>query len=160
MRPFDPVPLTRDRSTPSSRANARTDGDACAFLKPSLSTGGAAAWPAALAGADGAAGAEGAAGAAAAAPSPPRGASSVGSGARLGAWCRGSRCPLRRRRLRVGPGIRARAVGVKRQKNAAFADLVAELDLEILDFTGRRRWHVHGRLVRFERYQRILRLDR
>src|SRR2546428_96627 len=56
MRPFDPVPLTRDRSTPSSRANARTDGDACAFLKPSLSTGGAAAWPAALPGADGAAG--------------------------------------------------------------------------------------------------------
>src|SRR3989442_12711633 len=80
MRPFDPVPLTRDRSTPSSRANARTDGDACAFLKPSLSTGGAAAWPAALPRADGAAGDEGAAGAAAAAPFPARGASSVVGG--------------------------------------------------------------------------------
>src|ERR1700750_704264 len=28
MRPFGPVPCTRDTSTPSSRANLRTDGDA------------------------------------------------------------------------------------------------------------------------------------
>src|ERR1700693_148883 len=54
MRSFGPVPLTRDRSTPSSRAKARTEGDACAFLKPSLSTGGAGAGSAALPDADGA----------------------------------------------------------------------------------------------------------
>src|SRR5438874_5741274 len=28
-----PLPFTRERSTPSSRANARTEGEACAFLK-------------------------------------------------------------------------------------------------------------------------------
>src|SRR6266446_7398348 len=39
-RSLGPLPLTRDRSTPSSRASARTDGDACAFLKLSLGTGG------------------------------------------------------------------------------------------------------------------------
>src|SRR6266403_947728 len=33
-----PLPFTRERSTPSSRANARTDGEACAFLKLALST--------------------------------------------------------------------------------------------------------------------------
>ena len=38
MRSFSPVPLMRVRSTLSCRANARTDGDACAFLNRSLST--------------------------------------------------------------------------------------------------------------------------
>ena len=33
MRPFGPVPLTCARSTPSSRAKLRTDGDACARLE-------------------------------------------------------------------------------------------------------------------------------
>ena len=33
MRPFTPVPLTRPRSTPSSRANLRTDGEAWALEK-------------------------------------------------------------------------------------------------------------------------------
>ena len=41
MRPLGPVPFTRARSTPSSRANLRTDGDACAALKASPSTGAA-----------------------------------------------------------------------------------------------------------------------
>src|SRR5215471_12615735 len=42
MRSLGPVPLTLERSTPSSRANARTEGEACAFLKLSLSMGAAA----------------------------------------------------------------------------------------------------------------------
>src|SRR4051812_50121757 len=33
MRPFSPLPLTLPRSTPSSRANLRTEGDACALPK-------------------------------------------------------------------------------------------------------------------------------
>src|ERR1700682_5814034 len=41
-RSLGPLPFTRDRSTPSSRARARTDGEAWAFLKLSLATGGAA----------------------------------------------------------------------------------------------------------------------
>src|SRR6202171_6470607 len=42
-RSLGPLPFTRDRSTPSSRASARTDGEACAFLKLSLSMRGVAA---------------------------------------------------------------------------------------------------------------------
>ena len=34
MRPFVPVPATRDRSTPSSRASWRTEGPACARENP------------------------------------------------------------------------------------------------------------------------------
>src|SRR5450631_384533 len=41
-RPFGPLAVTRDKSTPSSRASARTEGEACAFLKLSLSMRGAA----------------------------------------------------------------------------------------------------------------------
>src|ERR1700694_5141597 len=41
-RSLGPLPFTRDRSTPSSRASARTDGEAWAFLKLALATGGAA----------------------------------------------------------------------------------------------------------------------
>src|SRR5438128_12310385 len=37
MRSFGPVPFTLDRSTPSSRANARTEGEAWALLNASLS---------------------------------------------------------------------------------------------------------------------------
>ena len=42
MRPFGPVPATRARSTPSSRAKRRTDGEACAALNASPSIGAAA----------------------------------------------------------------------------------------------------------------------
>ena len=40
MRPFGPLPVTCARSTPSSRANLRTEGDACAAC-PGLSATGA-----------------------------------------------------------------------------------------------------------------------
>src|SRR5690606_41586550 len=40
MRDFGPVPLTRLRSTPSSRANLRSDGLAYARAKPASSMGG------------------------------------------------------------------------------------------------------------------------
>src|SRR5688572_16216159 len=39
MRPLGPLPLSRDRSTPSSRAHLRTEGDACAALNACGSTG-------------------------------------------------------------------------------------------------------------------------
>src|SRR5690348_10435253 len=41
MRPLNPVPVTRVRSTPSSRENLRTDGPACAREKPGSLIGGA-----------------------------------------------------------------------------------------------------------------------
>ncbi len=41
MRALGPVPVTFARSTPNSRANLRTEGDACAPLKASSSTGAA-----------------------------------------------------------------------------------------------------------------------
>src|SRR5688572_15756595 len=40
MRPFSPLPRTLPRFTPSSRANLRTDGDACAALKLASSIAG------------------------------------------------------------------------------------------------------------------------
>src|SRR5439155_15833217 len=74
MRPFGPDPETRERSTPSSRANLRTEGDACACLNASLSI---------FAGAGAAAAAGAGAGAGAAAAGAWRGgaASSAGAGA-------------------------------------------------------------------------------
>src|SRR5215468_516099 len=54
MRSFGPVPLTFERSTPSSRANARTEGDACASLNASLSMGAADGTAVAFAGGCGA----------------------------------------------------------------------------------------------------------
>ena len=40
MRPFSPLPRTLPRLTPSSRANLRTEGDACAAPKAASSIGG------------------------------------------------------------------------------------------------------------------------
>src|SRR5580658_4018683 len=40
MRPLNPLPFTRPRSTPSSRANLRTDGPACARENPGSLIGG------------------------------------------------------------------------------------------------------------------------
>src|SRR5690606_36871787 len=40
MRPLNPVPVTWVRSTPSSRANLRTEGPACAREKPGTLIGG------------------------------------------------------------------------------------------------------------------------
>src|SRR5262252_7614724 len=64
MRSLGPVPLTLERSTPSSRAKARTEGEACALLNASLSIGAVDGALGALAGAAGAAAGAGAAGAA------------------------------------------------------------------------------------------------
>src|SRR5215468_12370505 len=55
MRSFGPLPLTLERSTPSSRAKARTEGEAWARLNASLSTGAADGALVALAGAGAAA---------------------------------------------------------------------------------------------------------
>src|SRR6267143_5718986 len=93
MRPFGPDPWTRERSTPSSRANRRTEGEACACLKasPSIFSGARAGLGAAAAaggagasrggaacsagaGASAFAGGAAAGGAAADAPFPPAGA--------------------------------------------------------------------------------------
>src|SRR5258707_15591161 len=50
MRPLNPCPLTRVRSTPSSRANLRTDGPACACENPGSLIGGRLAFVATGAG--------------------------------------------------------------------------------------------------------------
>src|SRR5580704_10994015 len=50
IRPLKPLPLTRVRSTPSSRANLRTDGPACAAENPGSLMGGRLAFGAAGAG--------------------------------------------------------------------------------------------------------------
>ena len=76
MRLFGPVPVTRERSTPSSRANLRTDGDACAPLKASPSTGAVAGTGSAFGAAAGG-GAGAAAGAAAGAVGAGFGASAL-----------------------------------------------------------------------------------
>ena len=52
---------------------------------------------------------------------------------------------------------RARS-SVEQQNHAAFAHLVAELDLEFLHRPGGGRRHFHRRLVRFERNERVFRL--
>src|SRR5271156_6515479 len=51
IRPLNPLPFTRVRSTPSSRANLRTDGPACACEKPGSLIGGRLSLVAASAGA-------------------------------------------------------------------------------------------------------------
>src|SRR5438105_1320846 len=70
MRSFGPLPLILERSTPSMRAKARTDGDACAPRNASSSTGAAAG----LAG-----GADSAAAGAAGADSAAAGAAGAGA---------------------------------------------------------------------------------
>src|SRR5204863_203340 len=65
MRSFGPLPLILERSTPSMRAKARTDGDACAPRNASSSTGAAAGL---AGGADSAAAGAAGAGAAGGAP--------------------------------------------------------------------------------------------
>ena len=124
MRPFGPVPVTRARSTPSSRANLRTDGDACAALNAALSTGAAGA----AAGAAGGAGAGGGGGGVR--------CGGAGAGARGGAGA-AARCGCRGRRGRLrGAAVRC----LERQDQRAFGDLVADLDLHLLDRArGRRR---------------------
>ena len=49
-----------------------------------------------------------------------------------------------------------RAFGVEQQDHAAFAHLVADLDLDLAHDPGGGRRDVHGRLVGFERHERIL----
>src|SRR3569833_1998154 len=45
IRSLNPLPFTRVRSTPSSRANFRTEGPACAREKPGSLMGGRSSWP-------------------------------------------------------------------------------------------------------------------
>ena len=94
-------------------------------------------------------------------------------GRRCGERCR---CGRRRRRRRAagagggadGRGRRCRrgglgfacGRGVEREDQRPFADLVAQLQLQVPDHACRGRRHVHRRLVRFQRDQRVLGLHR
>jgi hypothetical protein len=72
----------------------------------------------------------------------------------------GGRVPWRAPPVRsCGRGAGASAPSLERQQQRTFADLVANLDAERFDHAGCRRRHVHRRLVRLERNQRILDLD-
>ena len=123
MRPFGPVPVTCARSTPSSRANLRTDGDACAAAKrasPSASR----------------------------ARRSRRSAVPAAATVRrlpLARRVGGARRRLRAVRRRLLPQARAArlstaaraaayrgALGVERQDQRAFAHLVADLDVQLL----------------------------
>ncbi|MNK99477.1 hypothetical protein D3C87_1198720 [compost metagenome] len=52
------------------------------------------------------------------------------------------------------------AGGFQHHDQRAFGHVVADLDLDFLDGAGLRAGHVHGRLVRFQRDQRVFRVDR
>ena len=134
MRPLGPLPFTSSSGTPSSRANLRTDGEACGRLPVGAPTGRAAA--------SAAVGDVRCGRRRRAAGSPLRPAGAAGAGA----------APL--------PVRRAPRRAFEHRDQVADVDLVAELDLEFLDHAGRGRRNLHRRLVRFDRDQRLLELDR
>src|SRR5574343_107526 len=76
MRPFWPEPLTSSSGTPSSRANLRTEGDACGRPTAGVAVG---LWAGAALAATGAAGAGAAVGAGAAAAGAGAGAAATGT---------------------------------------------------------------------------------
>ena len=135
MRPFSPVPLIELRSMSSSRASRRTAGPAKTPEKSGF------AGPAEVGGGEprrrrpeqAAAVAGGAVG---------LGASAFAAAGGLGAASGVGAC-------RVDPG-----------DQHAHRDFVADLGHHIGDRAGDRRGHVHRRLVRFERHQRLVDLDR
>ena len=129
MRPLSPLPVTRARSTPSSRAKRRTAGLACA-LRMSGS----------------------------AAPADARGRSrragrGVGRRGRCG-------CGRRRSGFRGPRGGRRGRLAFQRRHDVPGVDAPALGDVELRDRPGRRRRHVHRRLVRLERHQRRFEGDR
>ena len=129
MRPFSPVPFSFVRSTSSSRARRRTDGarmDSGEIGRRRRGCAGAA-W---LGGA--------------------RCRRCRGCGRRLPAarWPKAAGVDRRiaRRRLRAS----------QPQDRRAFAHPVADLDQDLLDRAGLGGRHVHGRLVGFERDERVV----
>ena len=138
MRPFGPLPRTAVRSTPSSRANLRTDGDACGFAPgagPRSSGSGRA--PISVANA----------------------CERVGVSRPLSA--RALRAPAasreRRRTVALTCGAAAPAVGrCQRRHRRSLGHLVAELDLQLLDHSGVRRRNFHRRFIAFHRDQRLI----
>ena len=138
IRPFGPLPDTMLRSRPSSRASRRTPGPAC---RPVKSAGRAA--PAAV---------TCAAGGARRFRGAPGGFLRRGDG--IGGR-QGWRLLLIGQCWRLGNS----AVGVQQQNERALLDPVADLHPELADRAGRGRGNVHGRLVRFQRDQRILLAD-
>ena len=134
MRPFSPVPLTVLRSRPSSRASRRTAGPAKTPEKSAL------------------AGPE--AGGERGRQIPRRDGRGFGRFGRVLLFLR-VRFVLLRRRDRRG-----RSAGVELRDQRAHRHLVADLGDNLGDLAGRRRRHVHRRLVGFERHKRLLRLDR
>src|SRR6218665_3144875 len=109
MRPLWPVPLTCAMGTPSSRANLRTDGEACA--RPAMAGPGCWAGMAGGGAPAGAAAVGGGAGAGA-------GAATGGGGGRVG----GGRLPPP-----CSPSH------FERQQHRAFLDFVADLHAQFLD---------------------------
>ena len=134
MRPFSPVPLTVLRSRSSSRASRRTAGPAKTPEKSAL-----AGPEAGARGGGRSLGATGEVSGASAASSSSFASASSSCAEEIGA---------------AGPP------GVEFRDEGAHGYLVADLGDELGNFAGRRRRHVHRRLVGFERHQRLLGLDR
>ena len=59
----------------------------------------------------------------------------------------------------AGRGLRRRPVAFEQQQQRAFVDLVADLDLQLLDDARGARRNLHRRLVALDRDQRLLGLD-
>jgi hypothetical protein len=131
MRPLGPEPLTSSSGTPSSRANLRTEGEACGRCRWERLWARAAAarrWAATRQ--------------QRLRPSPPAGAAAA--------------CAAREAGAPAALAPRA----FEHRDQVADIDLVADLDLELLQHAGRRRRNLHRRLVRLDRDQRLLGLDR
>ena len=131
MRPFGPEPFTSSSGTPSSRANLRIVGEACGSAPCGAvgSCAGSAAVGATFSAAEtgtaaatGAGAGSGAAGDAAAVAAAVAGAAGAGAGGAAA----GAACGCRSRQRRPPPAAAA----------ASLPDLVAELDLQLLDDAG------------------------
>ena len=137
-RPFGPEPCTRARSTPSSRANLRTDGLACARANLGSSTRGRAADT-------GAATRRRCCRGTGCRFDRPRGSGSR-RGRRSGAGA--GDC--------VGASRRSGRRGLDERDQVALRHPRAPLHLQLAHRPGHRRRHLHRRLVGLERDQRAL----
>ena len=167
MRPPGPVPGTWSMSTPSSRAIRRTDGAAGADRQLAARRR-LGCRPRAAADVDDLVGAGGAASrsrrSASSASAAARPSAAVGSGCRgcaASAAAAGARLRGCGRRLAAAAASALRcgapaAAVVDAQDRLSDLDLVAGLDLDVLDAAGDRRRHFDGRLVGFELEDRLI----
>ena len=144
MRPLVPVPLTRPRSTPSSRAKRRIDGLACAVENPGASTAPAAVSRTSGRGAGAGVGRE-------------RFAARAGGVGWYAGGCAGAIGPLTPacgRPLAAGAARGGGGRTLDERDQVALRHAAAALHLQLADHARDRRRHVHRGLFGLERDQR------